>query len=281
MRRILFGAVIVSALLSAASLGTASAADLGVKAPSAPAPWVCPWCSVYVGVNAGYGTTSGSGINNTGTDTGTGGLGNAIAAGLIPITVDTNASGFLGGGQIGFNWEPIRDWIVGVEADFDDMSRKTTKTPTPSVGQGGANAAATLSTSFDREVDWVSTFRLKGGFSVMNNALFVYGTAGGAVAQFGISNQFICPNCVPSGTSEPGASASNKITRVGGAVGAGLEWMVIPKVSVKAELLYIEVGSSTSTITYNYTLAGAQTSTLTSTARDGLTIFRGGLNWYF
>jgi len=281
MRRILFGAVIFLGLLSTASPGTANAADLGMKAPAAPVPWVCPWCSVYVGFNAGYGTTSGSGVNNTGTDTGAGGLGTALASGALPITVDSNVTGFVGGGQIGVNFEPIRDWIVGAEVDFDGMGVKNALTPTPGsipTTAGVANTGVPMTATFDREVDWVSTFRLKGGFSVMNNALFVYGTAGGAVAQFGISDQFICSACTPNPASQPGTSSSTKTTRVGGAIGAGLEWMVIPKISVKAELLYIEVGSSTNTITYNY---GGNTSTLTSTARDGLTMFRGGLNWYF
>jgi len=273
MRRILFGAIIVSALLSAASLGTASAADLGVKAPPTPAPWVCQFCGFFVGLNAGYGTTAGSGFNNTGVDTGAGGLGSAIAAGLIPTTVDMNASGFAGGGQVGYNWMPIREWIVGVEADVDGLANAKRNLSAVSLGPG-----APFTANFDREVDWFATLRLKGGFSVMNNALFVYGTAGGAVAEFGISNQWICPTCAPPTSTEPSTTASSKLTRFGGAVGAGLEWMVVPKVSVKAELLYIEVGSSTSTITYNY---GVNTSSLTSTARDGLTILRGGLNWYF
>lgn len=272
MRRILFGAVIVSALLSAASLGTASAADLGVKAPPTPAPWVCQFCGWYAGLNAGFGITSGSPVN-TGTDTDGGGLGSALAAGFIPTTINDNAQGFVGGGQIGFNWMFPRDWVTGIEADFDGVAAKHTVTTAPATA-----AFAPVSTSYNREVDWFGTLRLKSGFSVMNNALFVYGTAGGAIAQFGLGNQFICPTCAPPSGSEASTTNSSKFTRVGGAIGAGLEWMVVPKVSVKAELLYIEVGSSQATITYNY---GGNTSTLTTTARDGLTILRGGLNWYF
>ena len=251
-----------------------------MKSPSTPAPWVCPWCGFFVGGNVGFGITTGTGISNSGTDTGAGGLGSAIATGAIMSSADVNAQGFAGGGQIGYNWEPIRDWIVGIEADADALSAKKTLTPAPGflapAGTAGGGSLATI--TYDREVDWVATLRLKGGFSVMNNALFVYGTAGGAVAQFGLSDQFICPACTPTTASQPGTNVSTKMTRFGGAIGAGLEWMVVPKVSVKAEVLYIEVGSSTNTITYNY---GGSTSSLTSTARDGLTILRGGLNWYF
>jgi len=275
MRRILSGAIVFLGLLAAASLGTASAADLGVKAPPTPAPWVCPFCGFYAGLNAGFGITSGDPVN-TGTDTGGSGLGSALAVGSIPTTINDNAQGFVGGGQIGYNWQVVRDWVTGIEADFDGMSAKHTVTTAPAVVC--PIGCAPFSTSFDREVDWFGTLRLKGGFSVMNNALFVYGTTGGAIAQFGLSNQFVCAGCTPAASTEASTTNSSKFTRVGGVIGTGLEWMVVPKVSIKAELLYLEVGSSQSTITYNY---GGNTSTLTTTTRNGLTVFRGGLNWYF
>jgi hypothetical protein len=57
-----------------------------------------------IGANAGWMKSSGNTITNTGTDSGLGGLGTALALGLIPGTIGVSHNGFIGGGQIGYNW---------------------------------------------------------------------------------------------------------------------------------------------------------------------------------
>jgi outer membrane immunogenic protein len=53
MKRHIIGGVAVSALLIAAPLSAASAADMALKAPP-PAPVVWSWTGGYVGGNVGY-----------------------------------------------------------------------------------------------------------------------------------------------------------------------------------------------------------------------------------
>ena len=48
-----FGRIAVTALLIAAPLGVASAADMAVKAPKAPPPPAYSWTGFYIGVNGG------------------------------------------------------------------------------------------------------------------------------------------------------------------------------------------------------------------------------------
>jgi len=277
MRRILFGAVIVSAFLSAASLNIVKAADLNLKAPPAAAPWPCPFCGWYAGLNAGYGMTSGGGYNATGTDTGTAGLGSDLALGYIPNSLDAlSPAGFVGGGQIGYNWQFPKGFIMGIEADVDGIASAKKTVPASALGVG-------LNTNFERDVDWFSTLRFKAGTQVMNNSLYIYASAGGAVAQWGIGSQFICTvvsaTCPASTAGQPATANSSKSTQFGGAGGFGLEWMIAPHVSLKAEYLYIETGNSHSTISYSY--PGPNTSSLTITSRDSFNVVRGGLNWFF
>jgi outer membrane immunogenic protein len=277
MKRISFlsGALIATALLAALS-GNARAADLPLKTPVAPAPWACTWCGFYAGFNVGVGTTSDNGISNTGTDTGAGGLGSALfTQGVIPFTATDHPQGFLGGGQIGYNWQFWRTMFLGLEADFDGLSTKTNFV----AGPFNNGAFPPVTTIYTRQADWISTVRGRWGFTAMNHdALLVYGTGGLAFARWTLGNQFVCPTCAPNPVTEGSTTSSNTITRAGLAVGAGFEWMFMPKVTFKAEYLYAEVGSQNTTIRYTYP---GNSSSLTSTARDGMNMVRAGMNFLF
>ncbi len=54
--------------------------------------------------------------------------------------------------------------------------------------------------------------------------------------------------------------------------------MFAPNWSVKAEYLYVDLGSNDTTINYAY---GANTSSLTSHVNDTFHGVRGGINWHF
>jgi outer membrane immunogenic protein len=278
MKRISFlsGALIASALLAALS-GNARAADLPLKTPVAPVPWTCTWCGFYVGFNVGGATTSDNGINNAGTDTGAAGLGTALALGGIPYTATDRVAGFVGGGQIGYNWQFWRTMFLGLEADFDALNAKGSFVAGPYTSP---ISAGTTTVNYSRQADWISTIRARWGFTAMNHdALLVYGTGGIAIARWGLTSQFVCPACAPNPATEASTFSSNDLTRVGLAIGAGFEWMFIPKVTFKAEYLYAEVGSQNTTIRYAY--PAANQSSLYSSTRDGMNMVRAGLNFLF
>src|SRR5713226_3639255 len=116
MRKLILGSVALLALNAGSS---ALAADLAVKAPVYKAPLVAPviydWTGLYVGVNAGYGWGR-EAINLTG-DPVTVGPGFLIPGG-VPTSIAGNPKGFIGGGQIGYNYQ-TGQWLLGFEADFD------------------------------------------------------------------------------------------------------------------------------------------------------------------
>src|SRR5262245_22540319 len=110
---------IAPALFAAAALSisvpqSASAADLRpvAKAPPYAAPVGYNWTGFYVGghFGAGWGTVEAetTSINITG-------IGN------IPISLPVsshNINGFLGGGQVGYNWQASPWLVLGVEGSF-------------------------------------------------------------------------------------------------------------------------------------------------------------------
>src|SRR5262245_13465023 len=99
---------VLGGIFSLAGVGAASAADMAVKARPAPPPLPppCVWCGFYIGLNAG-----GTWDRNDATYTQLpGGLVNPTAS----VRLDT--SGFIGGGQVGYNWQ-WSNFVLGIEGD--------------------------------------------------------------------------------------------------------------------------------------------------------------------
>src|ERR1700726_3938275 len=111
--------------------GAALAADLPSRAPPPvylPPPPIFTWTGLYVGLNAG-GTWSNSNTVNTATaDL----FGNPALVGGVPFGVASAAlatrsvpakiDGFIGGGQIGYNWQLTNSWVFGLEADIQGVA---------------------------------------------------------------------------------------------------------------------------------------------------------------
>jgi outer membrane immunogenic protein len=281
MRRVASASILAAGL---SLFGTAAfAADLGpapapapvyVKAPPPPPTW----SGFYGGGNAGWVGSADNTINLTGTDTGTAGLGTALANGVIPNPLNLGYSGFLGGGQLGYNWQSS-NWVFGLEADMDWVSAKSSGAfPDAIAFTGGLNGP--LGINATRELDWLGTLRGRVGFTPVA-PLLVYATGGLAFGEhklgIGISD--------PAGT--PPANLFNQTSEwsAGWTVGGGFEWMFARQWSLKAEYLYVDLGNISSTINYNYTInppgTTTYTSSLTATARDTENIVRGGINYHF
>jgi outer membrane immunogenic protein len=256
MRKLLLATTALAALVGTPALAADMAAPV-YKAPPPPAP-PCVWCGWYIGLNAGWVGSTNNNIANTGTDTGPGGLGAALAVfGAIPASISNNPSGFIGGGQIGFNWQ-TGNVVAGVEADFDGVSaKKTTTAVFP-----GSLLFAPITTTYTRQLDWLSTVRGRLGFTASPNVL-LYVTGGLAVGEVKTGNAAACATFAPPCFTEATTTNTNTSTRAGGTVGGGLEWMIAPHWSIKAEYLYANLGRTNSTINYSYNIA------------------RAGVNWHF
>jgi outer membrane immunogenic protein len=90
--------------------------------PSPAMLWT--WTGFYIGANAGWNQSSAVGISNSGT----GIFSSLLAAGQIPMSVSPNQGGFVGGGQLGYNWQANTSWVVGIEADFDGIAEGESST---------------------------------------------------------------------------------------------------------------------------------------------------------
>jgi outer membrane immunogenic protein len=256
------GRVLASILaLGFAGLGSATAADMAVKArPPVAEAW--GWGGFYLGVNLGGAwsdnsrrydmpfTTPGNIFADCGSPAG---VVAPVPVGANPFDLSTDCSrpsSFIGGGQIGYNWQ-AGTWLFGLEADGAWQSLIQ-----HSFTRFGANPAAgfpmgsvaTDTAYFRSEQGPIGTFRGRVGYAP--GSWLLYATGGLAVGNVKHSATEVlaagvsCP-VAPSATCRTG---SEDTTKVGWTVGAGVEWMFAHNWSVGAEYLFVDLGSSTITL---------------------------------
>ena len=96
------------------------------------------------------------------------------AGGHLGVGWDDGNSGFLGGGQVGFNYQINPQWVLGVEADIAGTTIKD------SVNAAVVGPGAVLTANATASLDWVSTFAARFGYAF--DRWLVYGKVGGAWA---------------------------------------------------------------------------------------------------
>jgi outer membrane immunogenic protein len=260
---------LVAFIASGTIVGPSLAADLALY----DRPPVITWTGAHIGANGGWVESSGNTITNIGTDTGPGGLGSEIALGHIPGSTAVVRGGFIGGGQIGYDWQFGAAWVAGLEADFDGASAKHTSVSP----LAGTAAIVPMSSVFSRELHTLGTVRGRLGFLSSPDLLW-YGTGGLAYGQTKFGSAWICPACIPPAGSQGSTALQISSASAGWTLGAGVEWKFAPAWSVKAEYLYVDLGNQRNTLAYSYT---GFNSTMTSTVAEHDNIARFGLNYKF
>ncbi len=266
--------------LIALSAVQASAADIAMKArPPARAMVVASnWTGCYIGGNAGGGWARDS-VTWTGVTEGA----TAFAAGAATVipgaaNATSNGSGFVGGGQIGCNYQ-TGALVFGLEADAQYTGLKGSRTAVSLGNTNGGPATivpGNVSESFDAK--WLSTFRGRAGFA--SGPVLFYATGGLAVANVSFADQI----CFPTAAVPICNTASSNNSRLGWTAGGGIEWMFAANWTVKGEYLYADLGTTSSTSIATVIGGTAQplpNATITHNHRLTESIGRLGLNYKF
>jgi outer membrane immunogenic protein len=224
----------------------ASAADMPVKAPTAPPLWSLT--GFYAGLNGGYSWGRSS------TDV------TVVSGGTPSFSLSENMNGWVGGGQVGYNFQFNRSWLLGIEADIQGTGQKGTVPVTAfAVGSG----------SLTQELPWFGTVRARLGVEPADHAL-LYVTGGLAYA--GIKSTAMATSPGPPPATVVGTFNN---TAVGWTIGVGAEWWLRPQWSVKAEYLYMDFASfGFAGLAVGGTPANPHTSHVTDN------IFRVGVNFH-
>ncbi len=273
---------VAAAALTVATAVAAQAADLPTrKAPPAPifVPPPFTWTGFYVGLNAGGVWSSGS-RNATlyapGSD--------VFLSNYFPGGIGNNQSGFIGGGQAGYNYQSGAA-VFGIETDFDGTSlSKTfnyTSTPFGSVVNGvivpNPLVGDSLSVHAKASLDWIGTVRGRIGFvATPDNRLMIYGTGGFAYA--GGSTNF----SVYDATQGAYWNGSPSSTRTGWTIGGGVEYAITNNITIKGEYLYVDLGSQNLNTVGNLAAQTVFPGTYaTAKINYDASIFRAGVNYKF
>ena len=143
------------------------------------------WNGLYLGLNGGYAWNGDSATNFNYTGSG-GGFVALSAAGALPTGFNLSNNGFMGGGQIGYNYQINDKLVAGVESDLEGMA----------VGVSAANWFAASPITYAQGVRSQHTFgtvRGRAGFLV-TPTLLVFGTGGLAYGEADLSAAWFSPN---------------------------------------------------------------------------------------
>jgi len=197
-----FGLGLIAA--SAIALGvsqSASAADLG-RAPVYKSPVMAPfsWTGLYLGVHIG-----GAWANDNWSQ-----IGNAASF---------DSSGFIGGGQIGYNWQFAPNWVLGVEADVSGSTQSGS----------GIQTRAGWSSATDINAFGTVTGRL--GYAI--DRTLIYFKGGFVWADETVKQSFGGVQVASAGFNPTGWT-----------IGGGVEWAFWDNWSAKVEYNYYDLGTN-------------------------------------
>lgn len=225
----------VALLASAATLigSTAFAADLPSRkvAPVAPVAPVFTWTGFYAGINAGGGWGNEK-IKSIWYDP-SGNRSPEELASFINPPYANNRSGFIGGIQLGYNYQ-INQFVVGIEADFMGST----------IGGSSQSPVLVIFGTIDNvsrtkvQQDWLGTVRVRGGYSIDRLLIFLTGGLAYGNAQVSTTS-----TDTVDGVVESVWQGGKQSTKFGFTVGAGLEYALTNNWLIRAEYLYYNLGS--------------------------------------
>lgn len=218
----------------------------GIETVTAPT-----FTGFYLGINAGYWWTPGNPVNTTGTVTfinpvfpvGASDIANALAT-VGSNAISANNSGFIGGGQVGYDYQFASSFVVGLEADIDGLTQSNSSNTANKI-VALVNFPEQYKTSIlaNEKINYLGTVRARLGYLVVPTFL-VY--ASGGFGYGGVSvNTAVTANESLGTAIYPTVSAQNNVnqTLTGWCAGAGGEWMFYPHLSAKIEYLYYGLGT--------------------------------------
>ena len=258
-----------AALFISAPLSVAGAADMALKAPPPAAPSVS-WTGFYVGGNVGY---RWSDPRTDAAATGTGPAPNfGLGFGTFPFNFaftdakTVRLKGAIGGGQIGYDYQFARKWVLGLEADFQGSNQRASNsfvdqiaTPVcvsaaipPPTCVGTIPFSTTAATGYEAKIGWFGTVRGRAGI-LLTDQILLYGTGGLAYGRVEVSGTTSTASTAIFGIGGPvaftpmSAAFNAAKTNVGYTVGGGVEgkffsWLPA-NWSWKLEYIHLDLGS--------------------------------------
>jgi outer membrane immunogenic protein len=222
--------VVAGFVLAAFAGWPAMAADLQVKSAVPALTPAFNWNGFYVGLNGGY--SRGRSSNDF------------AITGVNDIITPQNMNGWLGGGQIGYNWQS-GTWVFGIETDIQATGQKgafgfTTSAVCPTFATLCSTGAGTVA----QQLPWFGTFRGRLGVTPLDRWL-LYVTGGLAYGDLQTSATLAQATTFSGGPviSSGSTSNSNGRSAYGWTIGVGAEWAIMGPWTARLEYIYMDLGT--------------------------------------
>jgi outer membrane immunogenic protein len=199
--------------------------------------------------------------------------GHQAAAGLVASPTagsnSANASGWLAGAHAGYNWK-TGNVVYGFETDLSKTNLDSRMNgglvvngPNPIQPTDNASTAA--------KIDWYGT--LRGRLGITNGPFLLYGTAGLAYGNIGVSSQFR--------SIDLALNQITSTTRAGWVAGAGAEYLLRPDLSLTLAYQYVDLGNLSLVGAAGPSTYGTFTSGQSATAHGQFHTVTAGFSWHF
>lgn len=184
----------------------------------------------------------------------------------VPRSLSPDGNGLVGGAQFGFNYQ-IGAVVIGAETDLS--ATRLGGSQSSAANPGGTR----FTTRAENELSMLGTVRARAGF-VLGDFL-IYGSGGYA---YGLVDQkgSIAPDN-PATTS--GASASRSGLASGWALGGGVEYAIMPRMTLRLDYTHYDLGNQKLTLQDYTGLAPTQYAVMR--ARTAGDIIKAGFNFGF
>jgi outer membrane immunogenic protein len=239
----------------------------GTAAQAQQAPGAFDWSGFYFGLNAGWGQSGDDSVTTTGVAAGN--VANVLAN-RRPGSLDVKRDGFVGGGQVGYNWQR-GNFVFGLETDLDytDLSKRS-----------GFTSTLNDVSSIKQKQYYLGTARARLGYAW--DRVLVYGTGGYAYGRYKNEATFLSNGAgqpVQFGGAHGGMGS-------GWTAGGGIEYALPTNsmtvfgnaVTLRAEYLYYDLGERTLSVN---SVPGVGVGSYASRFENNGNLFRVGLNFKF
>lgn len=253
-------------LVAVAAIVCCAGTLVTIDCAMAQQPAVRDWSGFHVGINAGgaWGTSNiSTGVASVGNYFVTTDPGQIGAAGRGSV----NSSAFTGGVQGGYTAQN-GNWLLGLEADVGLLSLGASRAASAVFLSAPANAFTVSQTV---GTDWIATVRPRLGWA-MGDAAF-YATGGLALTTLKFNAQYL-DNFGTFASSQ----GSQQQTKVGWTIGAGVDYALDSRWSMRAEYMRVDFGQ----VNFNSAVTGGaagNTAVLTNSTDFSVNIVRLGLNY--
>jgi outer membrane immunogenic protein len=253
------------------------------------------WTGFYLGGNVGYRgsqsnkvTTTGSpGFINQTFELGASNITNALAQ-MANNHSSLNSYGFIGGGQVGYNYESGNGVLLGLNTDFDGSTNShntSTLQKTVKLADFAENYAGSL--SINQKINYLGTLRARLGYLFCPTFL-VYAAGGLAYGNVTLNTTWraqesLGPAVFPAITPQNNTSK----TLTGWTAGGGIEWLFKPDWSAMLEYAYYSLNDLNSSVTLAQINRSVSPPVLwgSATANTALSLsvwtIRFGINYHF